>query len=69
MDLNLLGLEVSLDNCNNGPVTVEITAHQGGGLLGDLLFNLNNLLSNGHASNRAITNLLNQVANEINSLV
>jgi len=69
VDLNLLGLDVHLDNCNNGPVTVDVIAHENGGLLGDLLFNLNNLLSNGHASNRAISNLLNQVANEINALI
>jgi len=36
-DLNLLGLHVRLDNCNNGPVTVDITAQPGEGLLGDLL--------------------------------
>jgi hypothetical protein len=37
LDLNLLGLRVELDNCANGPVTVDVTAIQGGGLLGDLL--------------------------------
>jgi len=39
-DLNVLGLHVRLDNCNNGPVTVDITAQPGGGLLGDLLSGL-----------------------------
>jgi len=35
-DLNLLGLHVQLDNCMNGPVTVDLTAtHEG--VLGDLL--------------------------------
>ena len=29
MNLNLLGLNVSLDNCSNGPVTVAIAAHRG----------------------------------------
>src|SRR5207248_2270473 len=38
VDLNLLGLAVHLDNCNNGPVTVDITAQSGpGNLLGNLL--------------------------------
>ena len=40
LDLNLLGLEVILDNCDNGPVTVDITAVHGGGLLGNLLSSL-----------------------------
>jgi len=47
VELNLLGLEVILDNCNGGPVTVTITAIPGGGLLGDLLCSLANLLNNG----------------------
>jgi len=48
-DLNLLGLHVQLDNCNNGPVTVDVTAiptgKPGGGLLGDLLCGVSGLLS------------------------
>ena len=48
-DLNVLGLHVRLDNCNNGPVTVDITAipstQPGGGLLGDLLCGVDNLLT------------------------
>jgi len=49
LDLNLLGLLVHLDNCANGPVTVMINAipstSVGGGLLGDLLCSLSNLLN------------------------
>jgi len=38
LDLNLLGLRVQLDNCANGPVTVDVTAVPGAGnLLGNLL--------------------------------
>lgn len=38
LNLNLLGLVVQLDNCNNGPVTVDVTAIPGAGnLLGNLL--------------------------------
>jgi len=48
VNLNLLGLKVHLDNCNNGPVTVDIIAHPGEGLLGDLLGGLSQLL-NRHA--------------------
>jgi len=40
LDLSLLGLNVSLDNCANGPVTLDITATPGAGLLGDLLCSL-----------------------------
>jgi hypothetical protein len=46
VDLFLLGLRVELDDCADGPVTVDITARPGGGLLGDLLCNLTNLLNN-----------------------
>lgn len=41
LNLNLLGLQVVLDNCTNGAVTVDISAHHGG-LLGNLLCNLTN---------------------------
>jgi len=38
VDLNVLGLQVTLDNCHNGPVTVDINAVSGSGnLLGNLL--------------------------------
>ena len=41
LDLTLLGLEVVLDNCANGAVTVDITAQTGRGkLLGNLLCEL-----------------------------
>jgi hypothetical protein len=41
VDLTLLGLNVHLDNCNNGAVTVDITGQTGQGkLLGNLLCEL-----------------------------
>jgi len=40
VNLNLLGLHVKLDNCNNGPVVVDVTADPNGGLLGSLLAGL-----------------------------
>jgi len=53
VDLTLLGLEVTLNNCNGGPVVVDISAQRGRGnilgnllcgLLGDGLINLNSTL-------------------------
>jgi len=45
VDLTLLGLEVVLDDCDGGPVTIDITAVPGpGNLLGNLLGNLAHLL-------------------------
>jgi len=42
LDVPLLGVDVSLDNCANppGPVTVDVTADPNGGLLGNLLCGL-----------------------------
>lgn len=68
VELTLLGLEVILDDCNNGPVTVTITAIPGGGLLGDLLCSLTNLL-NGNASNTAIQTLLFRITNILGGLL
>jgi len=39
INLNVLGLVVNLDNCNNGPITVDITGDDSG-LLGQLLCGL-----------------------------
>jgi hypothetical protein len=45
VDLTLLGLNVHLDNCNNGPVTIDVTAQPGpGNLLGNLLCGLTHVL-------------------------
>jgi hypothetical protein len=40
VDLTLLGLHVHLDNCDDGPVQVCVSATAGGGLLGNLLCGL-----------------------------
>jgi hypothetical protein len=40
VDLSLLGLNVSLDNCEDGPVQVCVSADEGQGILGDLLSGL-----------------------------
>lgn len=68
VELTLLGLEVILDDCNNGPVTVTITAIPGGGLLGNLLCSLTNLL-NGNASNAAIQTLLFRITKILGGLL
>jgi hypothetical protein len=68
LDLNLLGLQVELDDCMGGPVTLDITATEGGGLLGDLLCNLSNLLAN-NASPAALLNTLRQIANVLGQLL
>jgi hypothetical protein len=70
LDLNLLGLRVELDNCANGPVTVDIRAVQGGGLLGDLLCGLSNRLSGGAGGNlsTAVQRLLFQISQLLGAL-
>jgi hypothetical protein len=55
LDLNLLGLVVHLDQ-----IVLDITAQQGGGLLGDLLCSLADLL-NGSATLNSIARLLNNI--------
>ena len=47
VNLDLLGLVVNLDDCEGGPVTVDITADPEGGLLGDLLCGIAGLLDSG----------------------
>ena len=59
---------MALDDCANGPVTVDITAIAGGGLLGDLLCSLSDLL-NGSAANTAIQNVLWQITRLLGQLL
>jgi hypothetical protein len=69
VDLNLLGLDVHLDNCNNGPITVDITAQSGPGkLLGNLLGGLSHLLDSS-ANTRALLNKLDKIAGEIAAIL
>jgi len=56
VDLNLLGLMVHLDK-----VVLDITAQQGGGLLGDLLCAVANLLNGGALDLGTLAGLLNQI--------
>jgi len=65
VDLNLLGLDVHLDNCANGPITVDITAQSGPGqLLGNLLSGLSHLLDS-QAASTAILHKLSKIADAI----
>jgi len=60
VDLNLLGLTVGLDNCANGPVTVDITAQPGpGNLLGNLLGGLSHVLDSNASQQGVLSNLFN----------
>jgi len=69
LHLNLLGLQVDLDNCHNGPITVDISAQPGpGNLLGNLLGSLSHALDAGVGSN-ALLHKLNHIAREIASLI
>ena len=69
LNLNLLGLNVALDNCAGGPVTVDITAQSGPGqLLGNLLGGLSHLLDSS-ASGTALANKINTITGEIEQLI
>lgn len=68
LDLNLLGLRVVLDDCSNGPVTVDITADPAGGLLGDLLCSLADLL-NGSGAQTAILAVLRNISSLLGALL
>jgi len=62
VDLNLLGLDVELDDCDGGPVTVDVTAEEGpGNLLGNLLCGLTGALDGGIS--------LGQIINRVNGLL
>ena len=70
VDLNLLGLDVELDDCEGGPVTLDITAVPGeGNLLGNLLCALAGLLDKNNPNTNQIARLLNQIADAIEALL
>ncbi|HEX4718708.1 MAG TPA: hypothetical protein VH300_09280 [Thermoleophilaceae bacterium] len=68
INLNLLGLHVTLGGGlqANQPIVLDITAEQGGGLLGDLLCGLTNSLS-GQLSQ--LSGQLQQLATTLNGLI
>jgi hypothetical protein len=69
VDLNLLGLDVELDDCEGGPVTVDITAESGpGNLLGNLIGGLAGILDGGGNQN-AVNRLVNRIGGVIDGLL
>jgi len=67
VDLNLLGLHVTLDNCHNGPVTVDVNAVSGSGnLLGNLLGGIAHLADRPNVP--ALDNLLATLGRSLNRL-
>jgi len=71
VDLNLLGLGVHLDDCNNGPVTLDIRAVSGSGnLLGNLLGGVAHLLDNpGLGNGHAIDRFLDRISDRIGDIL
>jgi len=68
VNLNLLGLDVNVDNCANGPVTVDVSATSGpGNLLGNLLSGVSNLLNG--STNPLATQVLNQLVGDVLALL
>jgi len=69
INLNLLGLQVSVDNCNNGPVTLDVSATSGSGnLLGNLLTDVSHLLDNTPLGTHAVDHLFARLAGDVLSL-
>jgi len=69
VNLNLLGLAASLDNCAGGPITVDVSAVPGAGnLLGNLISDVAHLLDKPHVNTNALNRLLPQLTNEIATL-
>jgi len=68
VNLNLLGLNVSLDNCNNGPVVLDVYTVPGEGLLGNLLGSVSNLL-NPSGTNLGAEQLLGTIIGDIFTLI
>lgn len=70
VDLNLLGLRVKLGGGQNSdqPIVLDVTAQQGGGLLGDLLCGLTNVLNPTGVLGQ-LTTQLQQLASTLNSII
>ena len=63
VNLNLLGLNVNLDNCAGGPVTVDVIANTGpGDLLGNLVSDVSHLFDNVGNLPTALSQRLDQIA-------
>jgi len=62
LNLNLLGLNVRLDDCNGGPVQVCVSASRGEGLLGNLLCGLTKPNGNRFGLLKSLDRLLDRLA-------
>jgi hypothetical protein len=63
VNLNLLGLNVNLDNCAGGPITVDVIANTGpGDLLGNLVSDASHLFDNVGNLPTALSQRLDQIA-------
>jgi hypothetical protein len=70
IDLTLLGLQVELDNCEGGPITLDITAVPGAGnLLGNLLCGLAGLLDQPNADAVSVARAINLIVDAIADLL
>jgi len=64
--LNLLGLKVDVDNCHNGPVTLDVSATSGSGnLLGNLLTDVAHLLDNTSLGTRAVDRIFERLVDNV----
>jgi len=69
INLDLLGLVVNLDNCDGGPIELDITAEPGSGnLLGNLLCSLTHILDS-NASANALAARLGKIGDVIGGLI
>jgi len=68
LQVPLLGVNVSLDNCADGPVTVDVTADPNGGLLGGLLCGLADGIDLGGLNTKGLNRLINRVDRLIDRL-
>jgi hypothetical protein len=65
VDLDLLGVNIHLDNCEGGPVQVCVSASRGEGLLGNLLCGLTNPNGNRFGLARRLESLLDQLFGQL----
>jgi hypothetical protein len=64
----LLGVNVHLDDCNDGPVTIDVTADPEGGLLGSLLCGLAGGIDVGDIDTDAVVAQIDQLIDSLGAL-
>jgi hypothetical protein len=68
LEVPLLGVNVHLDDCNDGPVTVDVTADPEGGLLGSLLCGLADGIDLGGIDTDALIGQIDQLIDRLGTL-